>query len=150
MLQPEVASRSAKPERDTSPEVQLTWQLPRPQLFFKQCYSIAGKDSIAVENTAHDAQHPHTRAECLWLLHIRGLRRSSCHSLERGIKCSDAYGFTGAPERAGVGRAHTKVLWLCLQNCRVKGRPHYYSTKREEYAHVKFDLDAGTLRTNLT
>ena len=26
----------------------------------------------------------------------------------------------------------------------VKGRPHYYSTKREEYAHVKFDLDAGT------
>nr|POE87511.1 signal peptidase complex subunit spc3 [Quercus suber] len=24
----------------------------------------------------------------------------------------------------------------------VKGRPHYYSTKREEYAHVKFDLDA--------
>lgn len=26
----------------------------------------------------------------------------------------------------------------------VKGRPHYYSTKKEEYAHVKFDLDAGT------
>jgi signal peptidase complex subunit 3 len=26
----------------------------------------------------------------------------------------------------------------------VKGRPHYYSSKREEYAHVKFDLDAGT------
>lgn len=25
---------------------------------------------------------------------------------------------------------------------RVKGRPHYYSTKREEYAHVTFDLDA--------
>jgi len=25
----------------------------------------------------------------------------------------------------------------------VKGRPHYYSTKREEYAHIKFDLDAG-------
>lgn len=24
----------------------------------------------------------------------------------------------------------------------VKGRPHYYSTKREEYAHVTFDLDA--------
>jgi len=27
----------------------------------------------------------------------------------------------------------------------VKGRPHYYSTKREEYAHVKFDLDAGNI-----
>lgn len=26
----------------------------------------------------------------------------------------------------------------------VKGRPHYYSYKKEEYAHVKFDLDAGT------
>ena len=28
-------------------------------------------------------------------------------------------------------------------NCRVKGRPHYYSPKKEEYAHIKFDLDAG-------
>jgi signal peptidase complex subunit 3 len=26
----------------------------------------------------------------------------------------------------------------------VKGRPHYYSYKREEYAHIKFDLDTGT------
>jgi hypothetical protein len=25
----------------------------------------------------------------------------------------------------------------------VKGRPHYYSSKKEEYAHIKFDLDAG-------
>ncbi|KAI9789520.1 MAG: hypothetical protein M1835_001602 [Candelina submexicana] len=24
----------------------------------------------------------------------------------------------------------------------VKGRPHYHSPKREEYAHIKFDLDA--------
>ncbi|KAI9822479.1 MAG: hypothetical protein M1827_000198 [Pycnora praestabilis] len=24
----------------------------------------------------------------------------------------------------------------------VKGRPHYYSQKKEEYAHIKFDLDA--------
>lgn len=36
---------------------------------------------------------------------------------------------------------------LELKNVQVvKGRPHYYSTKREEYAHVKFDLDAGTRR----
>ncbi|TKA61773.1 hypothetical protein B0A49_08766 [Cryomyces minteri] len=34
---------------------------------------------------------------------------------------------------------------LKLRNVQVvKGRPHYYSTKKEEYAHVKFDLDAGT------
>jgi signal peptidase complex subunit 3 len=24
----------------------------------------------------------------------------------------------------------------------VRGRPHYYSTKKEEYAHIRFDLDA--------
>lgn len=26
----------------------------------------------------------------------------------------------------------------------VKGRPHYYSYKKEEYAHIKFDLDTGS------
>ncbi|KAL9591942.1 MAG: hypothetical protein Q9179_007219, partial [Wetmoreana sp. 5 TL-2023] len=26
--------------------------------------------------------------------------------------------------------------------CRVKGRPHYHSTKKEDYAHIRFDLDA--------
>jgi len=31
---------------------------------------------------------------------------------------------------------------LKLRNIQVaKGRPHYYSTKKEEYAHVRFDLD---------
>lgn len=29
----------------------------------------------------------------------------------------------------------------------VKGRPHYYSQKKEEYAHIRFDLDAGELGT---
>jgi hypothetical protein len=28
---------------------------------------------------------------------------------------------------------------------RAKGRAHYYSTKKEEYAHVRFDLDTGTV-----
>lgn len=27
---------------------------------------------------------------------------------------------------------------------RIKGRPHYYSSRKEEYAQVRFDLDAGT------
>ncbi|KAF2864585.1 microsomal signal peptidase-like protein subunit [Piedraia hortae CBS 480.64] len=32
---------------------------------------------------------------------------------------------------------------LALRNVQVvRGRPHYYSTKREEYAHIRFDLDA--------
>ncbi|KAI4150620.1 MAG: hypothetical protein LQ340_003971 [Diploschistes diacapsis] len=26
----------------------------------------------------------------------------------------------------------------------IKGRPNYYSSKREEYAHIKFDLEAGS------
>lgn len=29
-----------------------------------------------------------------------------------------------------------------LCDCRVKGRPHYYSSKKEEYAIIKFSLDA--------
>lgn len=33
---------------------------------------------------------------------------------------------------------------LQMRNVQVaKGRPFYYSTKREEYAHIKFDLDMG-------
>ena len=40
---------------------------------------------------------------------------------------------------------------LELKNVQVvKGRPHYYSTKREEYAHVRFDLDAGMLNPRST
>lgn len=32
--------------------------------------------------------------------------------------------------------------WANLMD-RVKGRPHYYSSKKEEFAGVRFDLDAG-------
>lgn len=28
----------------------------------------------------------------------------------------------------------------------VKGRPHYYTSKKEEFAHIKFDLDIGARR----
>jgi signal peptidase complex subunit 3 len=32
---------------------------------------------------------------------------------------------------------------LSVRNVQVvRGRPHYYSPKREEYAHIRFDLDA--------
>lgn len=38
--------------------------------------------------------------------------------------------------------SQTPTAELTLKNVRVvKGRPHYYSTKREEYAHITFDLD---------
>lgn len=30
-----------------------------------------------------------------------------------------------------------------MRSCNsVRGRPHYYSTKKEEYAHIRFSLDA--------
>lgn len=38
--------------------------------------------------------------------------------------------------------------WCAIANTsamenRMKGRPHYYSSKKEEYAQIRFDLDAG-------
>ena len=41
--------------------------------------------------------------------------------------------------------AHQEMRELDITNnpCSVKGRPHYYSPKKEEYAHIRFDLDAG-------
>lgn len=39
----------------------------------------------------------------------------------------------------------TPTADIQLRNVQVvKGRPHYYSYKKEEYAHIKFDLDTGT------
>ncbi len=41
---------------------------------------------------------------------------------------------------------HSSTAYESIDDChRVKGRPHYYSPKKEEYAHIKFDLDAGGL-----
>ena len=36
-----------------------------------------------------------------------------------------------------------QTVFLPASAPRVKGRPHYYSPKKEEYAHIRFDLDAG-------
>jgi ribosomal protein L29 len=42
----------------------------------------------------------------------------------------------------------TPTADIQLRNVQVvKGRPHYYSYKKEEYAHVRFDLDTGTSQT---
>lgn len=35
-----------------------------------------------------------------------------------------------------------------FSNGRIKGRPNYYSTKKEEYAQIRFDLNAGTYLIN--
>lgn len=39
-------------------------------------------------------------------------------------------------------RYHQKTILIHLLESRIKGRPHYYSSKREEYAQLRFDLDA--------
>lgn len=36
------------------------------------------------------------------------------------------------------------MLTSPVMGLRIKGRPHYYATKKEEYAQIRFDLDAGT------
>lgn len=34
------------------------------------------------------------------------------------------------------------LIHVFVSNYRVRGRPHYYSTKKEEYANIRFSLDA--------
>ena len=68
------------------------------------------------------------------------------------VRAQTAFGFFTSAAFAVAAAIAVSVLLipqapsasLELKNVQVvKGRPHYYSTKREEYAHVKFDLDAG-------
>ncbi|KIX09837.1 uncharacterized protein Z518_00918 [Rhinocladiella mackenziei CBS 650.93] len=44
------------------------------------------------------------------------------------------------PFPAPTGSPHASIFVRNVQV--VKGRPHYYSSKREEYAQIRFDLDA--------
>ncbi|KAK5116260.1 hypothetical protein LTR62_008587 [Meristemomyces frigidus] len=60
-----------------------------------------------------------------------------------GFFTSVAFAVAAAIAVSVVLSAQSPSASLELRNVQVvKGRPHYYSTKREEYAHVKFDLDA--------
>ncbi|KAK3717464.1 Signal peptidase complex subunit [Vermiconidia calcicola] len=61
-----------------------------------------------------------------------------------GYFTSVAFAVAAAVAVSVLLSSQTPSASLELKNVQVvKGRPHYYSTKREEYAHVKFDLDAG-------
>lgn len=42
----------------------------------------------------------------------------------------------------GIGQSAKSKANSFLEQNSTKGRPHYYSTKREEYAQIRFDLDA--------
>ncbi|KAK3110690.1 Signal peptidase complex subunit [Teratosphaeriaceae sp. CCFEE 6253] len=60
-----------------------------------------------------------------------------------GFFTSVAFAVAAAIAVSVVLSAQAPSASLELRNVQVvKGRPHYYSTKREEYAHVRFDLDA--------
>ncbi|KAK4542307.1 hypothetical protein LTR36_006960 [Oleoguttula mirabilis] len=60
-----------------------------------------------------------------------------------GFFTSVAFAVAAAIAMSVLLSPQTPSASLELRNVQVvKGRPHYYSTKREEYAHVKFDLDA--------
>ncbi|EMC94239.1 hypothetical protein BAUCODRAFT_124956 [Baudoinia panamericana UAMH 10762] len=60
-----------------------------------------------------------------------------------GYFTSVAFAVAAAIAVSIVLSAQAPTASLELHNVQVvKGRPHYYSTKREEFAHVKFDLDA--------
>ncbi|CZT21441.1 related to SPC3-signal peptidase subunit [Ramularia collo-cygni] len=67
------------------------------------------------------------------------------------VRVQNVFGFFTSVAFAVAGAIALSVLLspqspsaaLELKNIRVaKGRPYYHSTKREEYAHVTFDLDA--------
>lgn len=101
--------------------------------------------SIIQQTGRRHAFNYQSRAECLWLLYHRGLLHCCLCRLVLTPLSTNPYDEHRAAQYPGVcfsldilifGHDWTKY--------RVKGRPHYYSPKREEYAHIKFDLDAGT------
>ncbi|OQO13898.1 hypothetical protein B0A48_00773 [Cryoendolithus antarcticus] len=60
-----------------------------------------------------------------------------------GLFTSVAFAVAAAIAFSVVLSPQSPKAKLELRNVQVvKGRPHYYSTKREEYANVRFDLDA--------
>ncbi|KAK3621339.1 Signal peptidase complex subunit [Elasticomyces elasticus] len=60
-----------------------------------------------------------------------------------GFFTSVAFAVAAAIAISVVLSSQTPSASLQLRNVQVvKGRPHYYSTKREEYAHITFSLDA--------
>jgi len=101
----------------------------------------------------HHAQRLKPSPERLRILHNSRLGRRPCH-----CPCQSRLD-TNAPikrwqleitEYSGVSCKHQESRSTLHENeahksvlPRVKGRPHYYSQKKEEYAHIKFDLDVG-------
>jgi len=99
--------------------------------------------SIAIRQ---DALQPCKTTECLRLLHNGRIRsRRPCSPLRCPLT-PDSLRQAHAAQRAGVSPPtllQASILTGFLHS--VKGRPHYYSTTKEEYAHIRFDLEAGSV-----
>ena len=91
-----------------------------------------------------DAHHHRARPKCLWLLHNRLLRHCSLNRSIRSPRASNTQRSCHRERCSSVfpsSPSQTPNPHLQQAN-RVRGRPHYYSTKKEEYAHIRFSLSA--------
>ena len=108
-----------------------------------------GLQRVALQSVSpvnrQDALHSSQGTECIWIFHdccilycTVNSALGACHSPASASQHSIA-------QRSGVSYMYLEAHHYVFANiiCRVKGRPHYYSPKKEEYAHIKFDLDAG-------
>lgn len=100
-----------------------------------------------------DAFNPCKDSKRLWIFHnCCFLYCYSCGSFCH-LHCSRPFCKIRAAKCAGVciSQWATKITesWSII-TFTVKGRPHYYSSKKEEYAHIKFDLDAGKITVRNT
>lgn len=81
----------------------------------------------------------------LWLLHYCSILHCNTHCSIRATYNSRTIREDRITQCTGVGCPLGDLRALISNKIyRVKGRPHYYSPKKEEYAHIKFDLDAGS------
>lgn len=103
---------------------------------------------LQIRARRHHAFHAGPRAECLRLLHYCSSLCRCSHCPLRLRRSPGTLRLHQAPECPDVRPPELQCpnsrLTTFLHS--VRGRPHYYSSKKEEYAHIKFDLDAGMHR----
>jgi len=122
--------------------------LRRPfQFFFHSLPHAIAKDhqrqSSASERPRSNAFKRRPYPKCLRILHNRGLRRCSPDRSLRSNNASYTQRERGRKRSSSVCPllpTLPKAIKLTLRS--VRGRPHYYSAKKEEYAIIKFSLSA--------
>ena len=109
--------------------------------------SIQSKEAIAKGPRNNAFQHrPHPK--CLRILHNRRLRRRSPDRSFRSDSTTNTKRKCSSKRCPSVRRPRSSTSQFSFQDKqanrdrRVRGRPHYYSSKKEEYAVIKFSLSA--------